>query len=194
MIKLESFNKDALHSNLNKYFKIVEDDCNNIKDIRFLVLRFCIGCEKVIDDFLSQYIQKNNSEIEDIKNIQLTKYKIGDQNCLVKLKIKDMDFARKIAIMQSICDYKNVDVKYFDFLTFLRGVRNIVSHQLVEEIDIQQYLNKNKEKFVYCFVQETMKPLFASNISKNNYHEVLKGLLPIISIEINELQNQIINH
>ena len=194
MTRLEPFNKDALHSKVNEYFTIVVDDCNNIKDIRFLILRFCIACEKVIDDFLFQYTQKNYSEIKDIKNIQLTKYRIGNQNCLIKLKVKDMNFAQKIAIMQSICDYKTGDVKYFDFLNFLRDVRNIVSHQLVKEIDIQQYLNENKEKFVYNFVQETMKPLFASNISKNNYHEVLKGLLPIISIEINELQNQIINH
>lgn len=193
MIKLEKFDKNALHSEVDQYFTIVINDCNNIKDIRFLVLRFCIACEKVIDDFLFQYIQKNSSEIEDVRNIQITKYKIGNQECLIKLKIKDLNFSQKIAIMQSICDYKNADAKYLDFLNFLRDVRNIVSHQLVEEIDIQKYLGENQEKFVYGFVQEEMKQFFAQNIEKNNYHEVLKGLLPIINIEINELQNKIIN-
>jgi hypothetical protein len=193
MIKLEKFNKDALHSKVNEYFTIVVNDCNNIKDIRFLILRFCIACEKVIDDVLFQFIQKNDLEIDEVLQIQLVKYKIGNQNCLIKLNTEYMSFAQKVATMKAICDFKNVDVKYLDFLDFLRDARNIVGHQLIEEKDIISYLNANKDRFIFSFVREDMKPLFLSQFQDNNYHEILKGLLPLISIELNELQRKVVN-
>ena len=193
-MKIERFNKDAISKKVDDYFEIVVNDCNEIKDIRFLILRFCIACEKVIDDFLSIFEEKNCLEIEDIRNLQLTKFKVGDQKCLVKINDIKNSFAIKVSIMKSICDYKNQNMKFLEFLDFLRDVRNIVGHQLITINEIHSYLIKEKNKFVYSFVEDKAKLMLDQWINTNNFHEVLKFLLPIISIEINKLQVKALNH
>jgi len=191
---IESFNKDALSSSkVNQYFTIVIDDVNNITDIRFLILRFCIACEKVIDDIIAKFESKDKSEIDDVINIQFNKFKLHKQKD--KLNLTNLrNFASKISIMKSICDYKSQDDKYLQFLDFLRDVRNIVGHQLITIQDVQSYLIKNKDKSIYTFIKDEAKPLLNKFLLENNFHEILKFLLPLISIELNELQTRIINY
>lgn len=194
MDKIERFMQDALSQKVNEYFQIVVDDCNNITDIRFLILRFCIACEKVIDDFLSKFNVKNNSEIDDVLNLQLSKYPLNNHTQKLNLTNINNSFAAKVALMKSICDYKQEDIKFLEFLEFLRNVRNIVGHQLITIDELFTYLLREKNKFVYSFVEDKAKPLLDKWLDVNNFHEILKFLLPIISIEINELQVRTLNH
>jgi hypothetical protein len=193
MKKIELFNNNALHEKVNEYFTIVANDCNNIKDVRFLILRFCIACEKVIDDVLHKFKKNNGDEVELILENQFLKFKIGNQKCLINFNLDNMSFAQKISLMQSICDYKETEAKYLDFLNFLREARNTVGHQLITINDAILFLDNNKDKFILDFVRQDIKPLFINQLEVRNYHEILKGLLPIISIELNELQRKIVN-
>ena len=194
MDKVERFDKDALSKRVNDYFQIVVNDCNEIKDIRFLILRFCIACEKVIDDFLSKYNDKNSSEADGVLDLQLSLFKLKRQSSKLKLNNLNNSFVAKVALMKSICQFKNEDNKFLEFLDFLRNARNIVGHQLITLDEVYSYLIQEKGKFVYSFVEEKAKPMLDKWLSMNNFHEILKFLLPVISIEINELQVRILNH
>ena len=90
--------------------------------------------------------------------------------------------------------YYHLRARFYDTGEALRNVRNIVAHQLITIDELYPYLIKEKEKFVYSFVEEEYKPVLDNWIKQNNFQNVLNFLLPVISIEINKLQVSILNY